>query len=247
MKNFHRVLLAGLSLLAVTAGSAYNYLFIGDSITDGNWGSPKGWPCPSEKRNKADQNHVYGHGYAEMTIGVLALERPDTTVRYYNRGISGNTLAQMAARWDEDALALHPDLVSILIGTNDVHEALKRGVTIDYDAWESRLDSLLTLTKEQNPDVRIMLGTPFTARVGKVGASPDYERGLEMTRRLAGVVRKVASRHGATLVPYDELIEKLTADTTQVPPAYWLWDGIHPTTQCHALMSRLWLEKYSGQ
>lgn len=247
MKNLRRLLLAGLSMLAVSAGGAYNYLFIGDSITDGNWGSPKGWPCPSEKRNTADQNHIYGHGYAEMTIGVLASENPDTAVRYFNRGISGNTLSQMADRWDKDALALDPDLVSVLIGINDVHEALKKGEEIDYSAWESKLDSLLTITQERKPDVRIMLGTPFTARVGKVGASSDYGRGIEMTRKLADIVRKVGARHGAAIVSYDELIGKLTADTTHVPASYWLWDGIHPTTQCHALMSRLWLEKYAEQ
>lgn len=239
------MLFVALSLLTVTAGSAYNFLFIGDSITDGNWGSPKGWPCPSEKRNNADLNHVYGHGYAEMTIGRLASQHPDTTVHYYNRGISGNTLPQMAERWEKDAMSLNPDLISILIGTNDVHAALKRGETIDYAAWEAKLDSLLTMTRKRNPNVRLMLGTPFTARVGKVGASPTYNDGLEMTRQLATVIRRVAERHGATLVPFDELVESLTSDTIQVPPSYWLWDGIHPTTQCHTLMSDLWLEKYA--
>lgn len=247
IRKLRPLLLTVMSLMTVTGVSAYNFLFIGDSITDGNWGNPKGWPCPSENRNSADRNHVYGHGYAEMSIGRLASQNPDTTVRYYNRGISGNTLPQMAERWEKDAMSLNPDLISILIGTNDVQAALKRGETIDYTAWEATLDSLLTLSRERNPQVRLMLGTPFTARVGKVGASPAYEDGLEMTHRLAEVIRRVAARHGATLVPFDVLVEKLTSDTSAVPPSYWIWDGIHPTTPCHTLMSDLWLEKYAAE
>lgn len=246
MKVLRKAAAAAMSLLALTSAASYNYLFIGDSITDGNWGSPKGWPCPSERRNSADLNHVYGHGYAEMTIGRLASENPDTAVHYYNRGISGNTLPQMAERWDKDAMALNPDVISILIGTNDVHMALKHGGTLDYAAWEKTLDSLFTVTRSKNPEVRLILGTPFTAKAGKVRETADYDTAREMTRRLAEIIRTVARRHDATIVPYDELLEKTTAGNPQVPASYWLWDGIHPTTQFHALMSQLWLERYAG-
>lgn len=246
MKVLRNAAVAAMSLLALTSAASYNYLFIGDSITDGNWGSPKGWPCPSENRNTADFNHIYGHGYAEMTIGRLASENPDTATHYYNRGISGNTLPQMAARWDKDAMSLNPDVISILIGTNDVHAALKHGGVLDYAAWENTLDSLLIVSRHRNPDVKLILGTPFTAKAGKVWEKADYDTALAMTRRLAEIVRSVAGRHGATVVPYDELLEKTTADNPQVPASYWLWDGIHPTTQFHALMSQLWLERYAG-
>ena len=38
-------------------------LFIGDSITDGNWGNSDGSAQPSSVRNHWDMNHIYGSGY----------------------------------------------------------------------------------------------------------------------------------------------------------------------------------------
>ena len=58
-------------------------LFIGDSITDGNWGSPSTYPCSSDQRNKTDLNHVLGHGFVEMTAGYFMGEYPDSNY-YFN-------------------------------------------------------------------------------------------------------------------------------------------------------------------
>ena len=84
-------------------------LFIGDSITDMNRG-----------RNEKDRNHYLGHSFVFMLAGRLGMEMPEAQLDFYNRGISGNTVAQLKARWQADAIALRPDVLTILIGTNDV-------------------------------------------------------------------------------------------------------------------------------
>ena len=47
-------------------------------------------------------------------------EYPERNYEFFNRGISGNTLTDLEKRWNTDVLALHPDVLSVLIGTNDV-------------------------------------------------------------------------------------------------------------------------------
>ena len=43
----------------------------------------------------------------------------------HNRGISGNkTLCQLDDRWQKDCLDLKPDMLSILIGVNDIWHGL---------------------------------------------------------------------------------------------------------------------------
>ena len=43
----------------------------------------------------------------------------------------GNIKRVTGGRWQKDVLDLHPDVVSILIGTNDVEQALNEGKVID--------------------------------------------------------------------------------------------------------------------
>src|SRR5579875_1295459 len=88
-------------------------LFQGDSITDMGRGRTE------------DQNHLLGHGYAFIVSAWERANFPERQLSFLNRGISGNTSADLAVRWKPDALDLAPDVVSILIGVNDVNQALR--------------------------------------------------------------------------------------------------------------------------
>lgn len=66
----------------------------------------------------ADPNGV-GAGYVYSTISLFHALHPDMNVTFINRGISGNRVKDLQARWQEDALDLNPDVLSILIGIND--------------------------------------------------------------------------------------------------------------------------------
>ena len=75
-------------------------LFQGDSVTD----------C---SRDRDDPNSL-GGGYPFYVSQAMP------GVKVLNRGISGHRAKDLAARWQEDCLALNPDVVSIMIGINDV-------------------------------------------------------------------------------------------------------------------------------
>ncbi|MCG6198000.1 GDSL family lipase, partial [Anoxybacillus sp. LAT_38] len=52
--------------------------------------------------------------------GLLQAVYPELGIRVVNKGISGNTVRDLKARWKEDVIAQKPDWVSIMIGINDV-------------------------------------------------------------------------------------------------------------------------------
>jgi lysophospholipase L1-like esterase len=91
-------------------------LFQGDSITDAH-----------RNRDQGDQpNHqpALGGGYAWMAGSQLLVSRDADELKVFNRGVSGNKVYQLADRWQEDCLDLKPDVLSILIGVNDVWHML---------------------------------------------------------------------------------------------------------------------------
>ena len=150
-------------------------LFIGDSITDGNWGNSDGSAQPSSVRNHWDMNHIYGSGYMYLCASYYQSNYPEQEYQFFNRGISGNTLNDLKNRWKEDALAIHADVVSVLIGTNDVNEYLgkKDNGAFDFVLWEQAYRSLLDSLRQDNPQVKIVLGEPFTACTGNMKKTED--------------------------------------------------------------------------
>ena len=216
-------------------------LFIGDSITDGGWGNSGGSSKSSQERSHGDMNHIFGHGYMEMCAAHFLSLYPQRDYLFFNRGISGNTIYDMQKRWKTDALDINPDVISILIGTNDIHEFLneKSDVPYDFSRWEQTYRSLLDEIKKQNPDIRIVLATPFVAKAGWVGESDNFEQRKTMVEQLAEIVRKIAADYHAVLLPFDELFKSIQPQAPR--DNYWIWDGIHPTTAGHRRMADLWI------
>lgn len=236
-----RTILLLLLLLTILSGfSARRVLYIGDSITDGGWGRSGGSAKASKDRNHTDLNHVYGHSYMMLCAAYYQSQWPDAGWQFWNRGISGNTLYQVADRWQEDALNLKPNVISILIGTNDVgtylDECKKTGKAFtvegfNYKSWEQKYRNLLDTTRTVLPNAELVLCTPF------VGKSTGQVR-MAITDSLAQIVRQIANDYKATLVPFDKMFADL--QKSEPTPKYWIWDGIHPTAAGHQRMAELW-------
>lgn len=199
-------------------------LFQGDSITDGG-----------RQRTGSDYNHIMGQDYAYMVAGELGVEVPERNLTFINRGISGNRVPDLIARWQTDTIALRPNLLSILVGINDTEAVGERAETAVQ--FEANYDQLLAQTMAALPNVKIILGEPFLLPVGRHAANYVSER-VELEQRQAAVARLAAKYHLPEILyqrSFDQACKRTPAD-------HWSWDGVHPTYAGHALMAQLWLK-----
>lgn len=229
-------LLPGLAVNTETAQSQSSanpqklvFLFQGDSITDGNRG------------RSTDPNHIMGHGYAFSVASRIGADFPDAGFTFYNRGISGNKVVDLQNRWQKDALDLKPDVLSLLVGINDVFALLNEPAeAISVEKFESVYRDLLEQSRRQNPAILLVLGIPFVYAVGKRGE--NWEVWRDETAKRQAVVRKLAAEFRAVVVDYPAVFDKVIAKPSA---AYWIWDGIHPTVPAHELMARAWIHQAS--
>ena len=127
-------------------------LFQGDSITDaGRIRKAKG---PNDLAG-------LGRGYPLLLAGALLSEYPQKQLQIFNRGISGNKVPDLDRRWEKDTLALKPDVLSILIGVNDIWHKLSGRYNGTVEDYETGYRALLKRTLEALPDVRIVICEPF--------------------------------------------------------------------------------------
>jgi lysophospholipase L1-like esterase len=204
-------------------------LFQGDSITDAG----------RDKKNQvANLQKSFGGGYAWMAASNLLVTSPHLNLRIYNRGISGNKVHQLAARWDRDCLDLKPDLLSILIGVNDIWHGLNGKYQGTVKTYEDDYISLLQRTKKALPDTRIVICEPFVLRCGAVNENwfPEFDH-----YRKSAV--KVASQFGAILVPFQSMFDEAVK---YAPAKHWAGDGVHPSSHGSSLMAQFWLNAVQG-
>lgn len=210
-------------------------LFQGDSITDGGrW------------REGDDMNHVMGQDYAYLIAARLGADLPGRHLLFLNRGISGNRVTELKARWQADTLDLKPDILSILIGVNDTSSVIDgwpAAVTAEH--YREIYDALIQDTVAALPKVKLVLCDPF--------ALPGLRTTAHWTERQADLALRREAVAGLALKWHAPVVhfQKVFDDACQKAPAgYWLWDGIHPTYAGHQLMADEWVRAvtrfYSG-
>jgi lysophospholipase L1-like esterase len=202
-------------------------LFQGDSITDGNRG-----------RNN-DPNHIMGHGYAFSIASRLGADYPELDLNFYNRGISGNKIIDLADRWQTDTLNLKPVVLSILIGVNDASSVvMNQEPLVPVEKYEEVYRTLLTETHKTLPDCIVVLCGPFILKTGNV--ANHWDAYVYDVKQRQAVVRKLADEFAAVFVDFQDVFNEACI---KAPAEYWIWDGVHPTVPGHELMAREWIKQ----
>ncbi|MCZ7574155.1 MAG: GDSL-type esterase/lipase family protein [Ardenticatenaceae bacterium] len=196
--------------LAVPAGGTV--MVIGDSIT------------------------TYRYGYAPLLQALLALRRPNDTIRFFNGGQSGYTSTHALEVIYTQFLAQQPDWLFIMFGVNDCKHfgGPQTKTLVSLEEYRRNMaaivDAFLTHTA-----AHLVLLTPTPVVESVVNSNPDFAA-MRMTwdntdiQARAEVIRDLAGRHGLPLV---DLVGAFGLDPD---PALFLPDGLHPGPAGHKMM-----------
>ena len=184
-------------------------LFQGDSITDA-------------ERNSS-HNESLGDGYVMLTAAWLSALCPEYHMKFLNRGVGGDGIWDLKVRWKEDCLDLKPDLVSILIGVNDV--TWKGTSTENFQA-----DYANVLQQTLQLKCQIVLLEPFL-----LPCHGNFRKLTQDLNRKIEVVRKLAVEFDALLIPLNGVFLKACLKREA---SFWSLDGAHPTLAGHALIAQ---------
>jgi lysophospholipase L1-like esterase len=198
-------------------------VMIGDSVTDCDRARPVGEGDPE----------ALGHGYVAEIAALLMAVYPARSVRVTNMGISGNTVRDLAARWDTDVLALKPDWLTVMIGINDVwrqFDAVRQAEAVPPEEFARTYDGLLIRTRSQVKGLVLM--TPYYIEP----SSTDMMR-LRMNE-YGAIVKQLAMEHDAICVDTQAAFDRALAHHES---AVFAVDRVHPNRIGHMILARAFL------
>ncbi|AZM52576.1 lysophospholipase [Streptomyces sp. WAC 01529] len=175
------------------------YVAIGDSQTEGV--------------GDGDEAHGY-RGWADRLAEILAADNPGLT--YANLAVRGRLTAGIKAEQLGPALALKPDLVTVMAGMNDL-------VRPGFDAARVAADIEEMFTALTAAGAHV--ATVTFPDIGRI--VPLARRALPRVLDLNARIRAAADRHGVTVL--DTFPHRITTD-----PRLWSGDRLHASPLGHA-------------
>jgi lysophospholipase L1-like esterase len=208
----------------VEIGKGDIILFQGDSITDAG-----------RNREETSFNNAaaLGSGYALLAGANLLKKYPELDLKIYNKGISGNKVFQLADRWDTDCLGLKPNILSILIGVNDIWHKLTGNYNGTVEIYRNDYISLLERTKKALPGIKLIICEPFAVPGVKAVDDKWYPEFYSYQK----TAREIADKFGAVFIPYQKIFDEALK---HAPGSYWTPDGVHPSLAGAQLMASAW-------
>ncbi len=196
-------------------------LFQGDSITDMG-------------RDYSDY-HNLGPGYPKYAAEGLKNKFPDVDFEFINLVISGNQTKDLIPRLQKDFIDIQPDIVSILIGINDVWHYSEGRKWLPDEVFEERYRTILNSIKEQT-NAKIMIMEPFLIPI------EDKQFFRENLAPKIEIIRKLAREYADVYLPTDGLLQSAFIGDD---PLSYANDGVHPTEKGARYIGKLYVEYIS--
>jgi lysophospholipase L1-like esterase len=210
-----------------TDGTPCKIMPLGDSITDGI-DSTQGYASNAGYRLELFRQAITA-GHDITFVGTRPPNGPtgDVAGQPFPRnheGISGNTIAQVAARVDAALVANPPDIVLLQIGTNNLYQGMAADVP-------GQLASLLDQITAGAPDALLVVAqiTPLGGMFPNNGVGP-------YNAAIPGLVQERVSA-GKHIIVVDQFTQ--IASTPNFVTAL-LPDNIHPNAAGYAIMGGTW-------
>ncbi len=180
-------------------------LFQGDSITDAG----------RDKRNY----HNLGNGYPKYAAELISAAHPEIDFEFINFGISGNRTSQLFDRLYSDAIAFQPDIISIMIGINDVWHRYGHRILTSNEQIALNYRCILKYLKEAT-NAKIVMIAPYLLDCDD---KEDIRRDLPSVLE---IIRGLADEFADVYIPLDKYFED--ALKTAPEKLYYSADGVHP-------------------
>ena len=195
-------------------------LFQGDSITDAG----------RDKRNY----HDLGSGYPKYAAALIKAAHPDMDIEFIDLGIGGNRTDQLFDRLYKDAISLQPDIISILIGINDVwHRYGGNKIATTDEQLELNYRTILKELKAKT-NAKILMLAPFLLYTeGKEAIAEDL-------KTVHPIIERLADEYADVYVPLNKHFEEALKENPE--PYYYSNDGVHPNENGASFIGKLYAE-----
>ncbi len=147
-----------------------------------------------------------------------------------NKGVNGYKIFDLEKEWQSICLDYNPDVVTILVGVNEVIDAM-RGVP-DMEKYFAQTYSKIIEQTRECTKADIILMEPFIMAYPK-----KLFNWMLVTKRFVNVVDGLAEKYNTGLVKLWDLFNQADASLMTL-------DGIHITPEGHELIAAAWNEEY---
>lgn len=196
-------------------------VFIGDSVTDDGRARPVG-----------ERLSGLGNGYVRLIDCFLEADYPEYNIRTVNMGISGNTTANLLARWDDDVTARKPTTVVLCIGFNDVWRQFDSPMQPEYAVTPEQYRANLN-TFADKTSAKMIWMTPYYLE-------PNTDDAMRKRMDEYGaIVKEEAKKRNIPCID----LQAAFADILQHRySAFITWDRIHPGPLGSLIIARAFLK-----
>ena len=199
--------------------SKIRVLFQGDSITDAG-------------RNRLSRHSLAG--YAKKTAAILEDKHPDK-YDFFNRGVSGNRTKNLLARYRRHFVRMRPNVVTVMIGINDVWRKYDSNDPTTPDRYEENLTKLLTDLK-RDTNAKIIVLSPYLTP-DPHGKHDEMRADVDIfIERAEKVAKKHADAYINTDIPMNKGVGEFSAQAIS-------GDGVHPAPKGQTILAELLAEK----
>jgi lysophospholipase L1-like esterase len=201
--------------------SGQKIVMIGDSITDAG---------------RREIEPPYGTGYMTLVRSFVTALHPELELTWLNQGVGGDTVRHLANRWVGDVLDQRPDVLTVMIGINDVWRRFgdKPLEAVPADEYQSTLVTLIRAASDSgSPDLYI--GSPYMI---EANTADPMRAAMDI---YGGLAREVADEVGATWIDVQAAFDRVLAHSDS---ADWAHDRIHPNQPGHAVIALEYLRAF---
>ena len=195
-------------------------LFQGDSITDAG-------------RNR---KLVHGlKGYTIRTARRLSWKEGFLKYDFYNRGVGGDRTWDLLKRYQTDFVDMKPDVVSVMIGINDVWRKYDNNDPTTPEQYEENLTKLLTDLK-RDTGAKIIVLSPYLTPDPN-GKHDEMRADVDTFIESA---EKVAKKHADAFINTDIPMNKGAGEFSAQAIS---GDGVHPAPKGQIILAELLAQK----